>query len=349
MPRPFNRRQALENQAFLAALRRTGNARLAARDLGVNRSTFTKRRARDAAFAAEWDAALALAHATLRGTAGAAGGGGAEPRVIRLANGRLQLRAPPRGVPSIGQAARQAFLAALSATANVRLSARAAGFAHSSFYRLRDYDPAFAREMRLALEMGYDRIEMALIEGFAPESCRDDAWRHNDPPAIPPMSAAQAIHLLYLRQKEARLWGERPDRRRRRGETTDAYCARLGRKWRAEKAWDREGYEIARALRDGGEVPEHLESARPVLPAWSRSPAGGLAGAEVARDRQCLNLPSPAGRGWGWGSEAARPRVTKAPSTPSSSSVFNAPIPGAGRKAHRPQARGTCNRWFRRP
>ena len=290
MPRPFNRRQALENQAFLAALRRTGNARLAARELGVNRSTFTKRRAKDAAFAAEWDAALALAHATLnnplracsgRGTAGAAGGGGVEPRLIRLANGRLQLRAPPRSVPCIGRSARQAFLAALSATANVRLSARAAGFAHSSFYRLRDYDPAFAREMRLALEMGYDRIEMALIEGFDPESCRDDAWRHNDPPAIPPMSAAQALQLLYLRQKEARLWGERPDRRRRRGEDTDAYCSRLGRKWRAEKAWDREGYEVARALRSGGEAPEHLEPAPPVLPALEQ--VTGWSGADRAK------------------------------------------------------------------
>jgi hypothetical protein len=34
MARRFNRRQALENQAFLAALRRTGNVRLAARELG---------------------------------------------------------------------------------------------------------------------------------------------------------------------------------------------------------------------------------------------------------------------------------------------------------------------------
>src|SRR5690606_16242658 len=65
MARPFNRRQALENQAFLAALRRTGNARLAARELGLHRSTFLKRRARHPAFAAEWDAALTLAHARL--------------------------------------------------------------------------------------------------------------------------------------------------------------------------------------------------------------------------------------------------------------------------------------------
>jgi hypothetical protein len=272
-PRTFNRRQARENTAFLAALARTGNARLAARELGAHRSTFTKRRARSAAFAAEWDAALAAAHARL----GAPGGKrlAALPYPVRLANGRLQLRTSP--ARRIDGAARQAFLAALSATANVRLSARAAGFAHSSFYRLREYDPAFAREMRMALETGYERIEMALIESFDPESCRDDGWRSNDPPPIPPMNAAQAIQLLYLHQKEARLWDERPDRRRRRGEDSAQYSARLARKWRAEKAADREGYEVVRALRDGGGAPAGLEAPRPVLPAleqvtgWSKA------------------------------------------------------------------------------
>ena len=297
MARRFNRRQALENQAFLAALRRTGNARLAARELGIHRATLTRRRAAHPAFAAEWDAALALAHARLNHpprpgagggrsrsrVAGAAGGGAApahEPRLVRLANGRLQLRAPGPGVRRIDRAARQAFLAALSATANVRLAARAAGFAHSSFYRLRDHDPAFAREMRLALELGYERIELALLDSFDPDSCLDDAWRHNDPPAIPPMTAAEAMQLLHLHQKEVRLWGERPDRRRRRGETTDRYSARLGRKWRAEKAWDREGYEVARAARDGGPAPAHLEPPAPALPAleqvtgWSNAEPG---------------------------------------------------------------------------
>ncbi len=37
--RPFTRRQALQNQAFVEALAETGNPRLAARLLGVHRST----------------------------------------------------------------------------------------------------------------------------------------------------------------------------------------------------------------------------------------------------------------------------------------------------------------------
>jgi len=57
--RHFTRRQSLQNARFIAALRRTGNARLAASQLGVHRATYTKRRARNPAFAAVWDAALA--------------------------------------------------------------------------------------------------------------------------------------------------------------------------------------------------------------------------------------------------------------------------------------------------
>lgn len=287
-PRPFNRRQALQNQAFLAALTRSGNARLAAREVGAHRSTFTKRRARSEAFAAEWDAALAAAQAQLnqpKAKRGSVRADSALPQVVRLANGNLQLR--DSAARRIDSAARQAFLAALSATANVRLSARAAGFAHSSFYRLRDHDPAFAREMRMALQLGYDRIEMALIASFDAESYRDDAWRSNEPPEIPPMNAAQALQLLYLHQKEARLWGERPDRRRRRGETTEQLGARLGRKWRAEKAWDREGYEVARAIRGGGTVPATIEPARPLLPAleqvtgWSKARTSDAEGSDA--------------------------------------------------------------------
>lgn len=276
--RPFTRRQALENRAFLAALARTGNVRLAARELGFHRSTFTKRRARNPAFAAEWDGALAAAQAQLnqpRANRAKTRGGAAPAHLVHLANGRLQLRVSAGR--RIDGAARQAFLAALSATANIRLSARAAGFAHSSFYRLRDQDPGFAREMRLALQMGYDRIELALIASADPESYRDDAWRSNDPPEIPPMTAGQAMQLLYLHQKEARLWHERPDRRRRRGEDTPTYSKRLHRKWRDELAAEREEDDLARALEQAGPVPPHLQPPRPVLPAleqvtgWSKA------------------------------------------------------------------------------
>lgn len=244
MSRPLNRAQALQNQAFLRELRRTGNVRDAARRLGVHRSTFTKRRKAHPAFAAQWDAALVVAHAALHdGTAAVPG----EPRVVRSASGRLHLRrAQPR---RLTRDAEQAFLSALSATANVRLSAKAAGFSHSAFYARRKVSPAFAREMRMALEEGYDTLQMALLASTLPGSHEDDAWRHNEPPAMPPMTVNQALQLMYLYQKEARLLAEPAHIRRRRGESREAHSFRLGAMYEARLERDRERFDVAEAAR----------------------------------------------------------------------------------------------------
>lgn len=257
--RPFNRRQAKENAAFLAALRRTGNAREAARSLGFHRSTMTKRRARDAAFAAEWDAALAIAHAHLNRAApppDAALTG--EPRAIRTASGRMQLRTLP--ARALDRAAEQVFLSALSATANVRLSAAAAGFSHSAFYARRRQSPAFAREMRLALETGYERVELALMAAALPSSYADDAWRHNDPPPIPSMTADEALMLLRLHHQSVRLQEEPPHIKRRRGESREAHSYRLSEMYKARLQRARDAFDIAEAAR------------RSATPATSESP-----------------------------------------------------------------------------
>ena len=283
--RPFSRAQALQNAAFLAELRVTGNARAAARAIGAHRATLTRRRARHPAFAAEWDAALAVAHAALRDAEGQRSAppqrtnrrGAPEPRVIRTAGGRLQLR---RAVPGrITRVDEQAFLAALSATANVRLSAAAAGFSHSAAYARRRTDPGFAREMRLALQMGYERLELALLEGYGPASANDDAWRHNDPPPIPPMTAHQALQLMYLHHKEARLWAEAPYMRTRAHETRDQWSARVGARYRALLARGCEDATIAAALRTEPLLaePSRHEPPAPLLPAldqvtgWSKA------------------------------------------------------------------------------
>jgi hypothetical protein len=280
MPHPFTRAQAFQNVRFLEALAQTGNARLAARTLGVHRSTFTKRRAKHAAFAQQWDAALAAAHAAFKlggGTrlpesspprgalspgkgncvkrGGGAGGHdwqsrmrtlGGEPTVVRLRSGKLQLRLAPPG--RMTKAAEQAFFRALSASANVRLSAAAAGFAHSSFYA-RKRNPAFAREMRLALAMGYERLEMAALRAALPESHDDDAWRQSEPPPIPPMSANQALQLLFLHEKSVRQGWGKPHRRRRRGESDETHRLRLMNMWAAEKRREAEGEALRRAIR----------------------------------------------------------------------------------------------------
>lgn len=284
--RPFTRAQALQNLAFLDALARTGNVRLAARELGVHRSTFTKRRARSAAFAAEWDAALAYATARLNAGQEPAPQGkgprtaGGELVVTRLKSGRLQVR--PAAPGRMKKAAEQAFLAALGATANIRLAARAAGFAHSSFYARASRNRAFAREMRLALSQGCERLEEALLAGSAPASYRDDGWRHNDPLPVPSMTAAEALHLLAQHWKTVKLGWEAPHRRRRRNETEAQYSLRLAAMWQAERNRAAELQALAEAAQ--GEGPDLCEGERlphdpppPVLPAldqvtgWSKA------------------------------------------------------------------------------
>lgn len=295
MPRPLTRAQALENAAFLRALRRTGNVRDAARRLGVHRAKFTRRRAAHPAFAAEWDAALAFAHARLHARAGQGVGQGsgqgagqgsdrtrpaaeAEPRAVATRDGRVQLRRTGGG--RMTRADEQAFLMALSATANIRLAAQAAGFSHAAFYRRRQQHAGFDREWRLALERGYERVEMALIEATLPGAHRDDAWRHNDPLPIPPMTANQALQLLYLHQKEARLQAEPAHLKRRRGESPEVHSYRLSVMYRLTLERQREEYAIAQAARLAGQASPH-ELPPPVLPdlaqvtGWSRATGAG--------------------------------------------------------------------------
>jgi hypothetical protein len=311
--RPFTRRQALQNQAWLDALRATGNPRLAARMLGVHRSTYLKRRAKSAAFAQDWDAQLAAAHAafhlaggprppeilpgTGRGTGRRPVEGpsakrsegtvtrncppshrtkGGELCVGRTRGGRLQLRRAPAGWMT--RQGEQAFFFALSATANVRLSAAAAGFAHSAFYARKRQRPYFAREMRFSLTMGYDRVEEAALASAMPDSHEDDAWRHNDPPPIPPMTASQALQLLCLHNKTVRLSWDLPHRRKRRGEPWETYTERLRAMWVNEKGREAQDEALRRSARYEATGDWHLPGEKPpelpplhLVTGWSKA------------------------------------------------------------------------------
>jgi len=321
--RPFTRRQALQNAAFLRALSQTGNPRLAARLLGVHRSTYTKRRAKSAAFASAWDAALAAAHAAFhlaggpdpplhlqgRGTARSAVEGqalrtkGGELHVGRTRGGRLQLRRAPAGWMT--KAGEQAFFLALSATANVRLSAAAAGFSHTAFYAKRRVRIAFAREMRCALEMGYDRVEAATLAAGLPGSHEDDAWRHNDPPPIPPMTPDQAIQLLCLHEKSVRQSWEKPHRRKRRHEPWDTYTERLRAMWTAEKAREAEDAALRRAAHaeppGDWRLPEEPAIHLPPLAlvtGWSKARPEPVEGAKPDRAKAVHNPDLALFGGW---------------------------------------------------
>ncbi|MDP8994378.1 MAG: hypothetical protein M3N07_05240, partial [Pseudomonadota bacterium] len=202
---------------------------------------------------------------------------GGEPMVVRTRSGRLQLRPAHKG--KLTKAAEQAFLAALCATANIRLSAAAAGASPAAFYRRRRQSRAFAREFRLALEMGYERLEAAALIAALPESHADDAWRSAEPPPIPPMSFGQAFQLLCLHEKSVRQQWDRPHRRRRRGESEQAYVERLRAMWVYQKAREAEDEALRRAGRyeETGSWRLEDEPPPPELPplelvtGWSRA------------------------------------------------------------------------------
>jgi hypothetical protein len=272
--RRLTRAQALENRAFLKELRKTGNVRLACRELGLKYGTMQHRRGHYPAFALKWDAALVFAQAGFDevgrkgpSTAGSpavplpqrAGGGlfrtgGGEMTICRRNDGKLQMR---RALPGkLTREAEQAFLATLSVTCNMSLAAAAVGSCFNAFNRRRKKDPAFAREVRLALQRGYEALEMALLEGQSPVSHEHDDWRHNDPPAMPPMSVNQAFQLMYLHQKAALLVDEPTPLRRRRGESNEARNERLALMAEARDERHREEFEAAEAeRRERGEPP----------------------------------------------------------------------------------------------
>lgn len=125
--------------------------------------------------------------------------------------GQIRLAHPGK----LTRACEQAFLRALSATANIRLAAAAAGASPAAFYRRRRRDPAFAREFRIALRIGYDRLEHAAMERTL-QAMRmdggDPVWLAGalaDNP-IPPLSFDQALQLLCLHRNSVRLDGDRP-------------------------------------------------------------------------------------------------------------------------------------------
>lgn len=260
-----SRAYQLQNRAFLADLETTGNVRETCRRLAIHRATMTKRRARDPGFAARWDAALAIAHARLAAPAATDAAASNPVRPVRTASGRLQLRRQPKG--RLTRAAEQSFLFALSATCNVRLSAAAAGFSHSAFYYRARTNAAFAREMQMALALGYERLEMALLAEYDPTSGEDDAWRSNEPPPIPMMTTDQAIGLLHLHYRTVELQLEAPYGKRRASETNEQWRARRSAAYFSRRDRDEAAARVALATYHAAAGPDSpLEHAPPWLP-----------------------------------------------------------------------------------
>lgn len=209
-------------RAFLRELARGGSVALAAAAAGIDRSTAYQLRRSNAAFAASWERALSFARLRLNGSfetvlppAGSAFGsashpsppqderiGRARPRPPRLRPDEC-VRASKAGRPCVVRAgpgrwsvaAEAAFLAALTASANVTAAARAAGVSAVAAYNRRKQWPGFAAAWDAAKAEGYERLEMALLHAATATLDPEPAAAAGDPPA---MSVAEALNLLRL-------------------------------------------------------------------------------------------------------------------------------------------------------
>ncbi len=218
----MTREQSLECAAFLKELRRTANAKLSAELAGVPMHRLRTRRRRFPDFAQDWDAALAFARAALanaqakRGAAAfTAPAGAAGDGELIARGGELAVRAGGRRGPQVRRARAgdltgegvRAFLAHLAATANVTLSAQAAGVTKVAIYNRARRSPVFEQEMREALRQGFDRVELALLESanrsLAPDGADLTDWLR-DSTAIEPlarMSVDQALLVLLAHRR----------------------------------------------------------------------------------------------------------------------------------------------------
>lgn len=95
--------------------------------------------------------------------------------------------------------AEQVFLDALGASCNVTHAAAASGFSRVVVYRRRREDPAFAARWRAALEQGYLRLEMLLVQRATGLLEGDPGGHLPDPEApFPDMTVRDAIAILQL-------------------------------------------------------------------------------------------------------------------------------------------------------
>lgn len=212
-------------EAFLAALRETGNQAIAAERAKVSRSWVQLHRSEDAAFRRAVDEAVAQARAALqrteddqrrgcrppsgwgfldgaelvvRGTGGAGGG-----KRVQIARARMRGWSPR---------VETRFLTALTATCNVKAACAEVGLTPASAYNHRRRWPAFATRWDEAIRLGYDQLEMGLIEAACNFLSRQEPA---DAAPIREMTADHAIHLLHMHKREVRGIGGRPGLRAR--------------------------------------------------------------------------------------------------------------------------------------
>lgn len=211
-------------QAFLTAVRETGNQTIAAERAKVSRAWVQLHRSTDPGFKAAVAAAVAEARASLsqrsetspersgqepppgwgfldgvelvvRGTGGSGGG-----KRVQIARARLRQWTPR---------VECRFLATLGATCNVKAACAEVGMSTTSAYDHRERWPAFARRWGQAIEEGELQLEFALAAfGLNPFS----PLQPPAPAPVPPMRADEALRALHRHKGRLHGIGKRPGR-----------------------------------------------------------------------------------------------------------------------------------------
>ncbi|MEN3971851.1 hypothetical protein WJS89_04145 [Sphingomicrobium sp. XHP0235] len=155
-----------ELAVFLKRLAATGNFAFAAQCIGRVPNGLYKRRKRDPLFDAKCVEALARfrerGHAEPKGGEGARAASGTL-RLVPARGGRpAQFRRVPAG--SLTAAGEADFLAAFSATGNVRLAAASVGISPSTIHRRRALDADFARRFEEAADIASAALQSLMFE-----------------------------------------------------------------------------------------------------------------------------------------------------------------------------------------
>lgn len=233
---PFEHRDQCD--AFLKELRRTANAKLSAERVGVPLQRFHHRRRHYPVFATRWAAAVAFAEAALAkgGLKGPEGDGaktvGGEYKVSKAVNRMLQVKRAPAG--HITEAGERKFLEVLAATCNVRLACDTVGVSDGAIYLRRQASDLFADRMDAALEHGYERLEVEMLESATAslDPSQLVCWMDKTvelPSPLLTMSFEQICLLLGMYRKRVALREDRRAHNRRvyRAEETDATIKKL--------------------------------------------------------------------------------------------------------------------------
>ena len=207
-------------KAFFAALEETGNKTLAAERAKVSRSWVKLHVSSDPAFRRAMDEAVAQAAKRLGGRLRPPSNWGfldGHELVVKGGNGRRVQIARAR-LKQWSPRVEERFLSVLAATCNVRAASAAVGMHSSSAYDHRRRWQGFAERWDEAVEIGYSRLECGLVEHAGNVFSGEGPGVFAE---VPPMTVAQAVHLLHMHKHQVHGLGKAPGKHWKRPQSLD--------------------------------------------------------------------------------------------------------------------------------